>query len=190
MVLGMRREIKVLLLVELLIALGLGMLGPFYAIYVEKIANDASIIGYSYAAFWFSVGILSPLFGKFVDRKGGKMFLLLGGFLAFIVSIGYILVSAVYQLILLEIINGIATACFNPAYKSIVAELTAKKSRGFEYGLLDSISYITYGVSAILATFIFTNSGLKPLFVVSGTFQFISSIILTSKISYKNLKSN
>jgi MFS transporter, DHA1 family, multidrug resistance protein len=182
----MRREIRLLLLAELLIALGLGMLGPYYAIYVEKIANDNSLIGYSYAAFWLSVGFFSPLFGRFVDRKGRKIFLILGGFLAFLVSIGYSLVSAIYQLILLEIINGIATACFNPAYKSMVSELTSKKSKGFEYGLLDSVSHMAYGISALLATIILANLGLKSLFIFSGTFQLVSSIILTRKVSYKS----
>jgi len=179
----MRREIKILLLVEFLIAIGLGMLGPFYAIYIENITNDSRLVGYSYAVFWLTVGFSSPLFGKLADKNNRKLFLLLGGLLAFAVSIGYNLISSIYDIIILEIINGIATACFNPAYRAITAELTTKKSRGFEYGLLDSISYITYGISALFATFIFTFLGTKSIFIISGTFQLASSILLSKKIS-------
>jgi MFS family permease len=179
----MRREIKVLLLVEFLIAIGLGMLGPFYAIYVEKIADDSSIVGYSYAAFWLTVGITSPFFGKLADKREKRLLLLLGGFLAFVTSIGYSFVSTIYQLLILEVINGIATSCFNPAYRALTAELTTKNSRGFEYGLLDSVSYITYGVSALLATFIFTFLGARILFLFSGATQLASSILLSKKIN-------
>ncbi|MBU5688512.1 MAG: MFS transporter [Candidatus Aenigmarchaeota archaeon] len=179
----MRREIKLLLFVEFLIAIGLGMLGPYYAIYVEKIAHDTSVVGYSYAAFWITVGLLSPLFGKLADKKSKSIFLLIGGSLSFIVSLLYGIVSSVYQLIIVEIFNGIATACFSPAYRAITAEITSKKNRGFEYGLLDSISYITYGLAAILATFVFTYLGATALFIFSGSFQLASSILLTKKIS-------
>ncbi len=158
------------------------MLGPYYAIYVEKIANDSSVVGYSYATFWLSVGILSPIFGKFADKKDRKIFLLIGGVLSFVVSILYSIATSVYQIIIIEIFNGMATACFNPAYRAITADMTSKKSRGFEYGLLDSISYITYGLAALGATAIFSFLGAKVLFLFSGILQLASSILLSKKI--------
>ncbi|MEM5777043.1 MAG: MFS transporter [Candidatus Aenigmatarchaeota archaeon] len=179
----MRREIKLLIFVEFLIAIGLGMLGPYYAIYIERIIHDSSFVGYSYATFWFTVGLLSPLFGKLADKKNKGIFLLLGGFLSLIVSLLYGIISNVYELVIVEVFNGIATACFSPAYRAITAEITSKKNRGFEYGLLDSISYITYGVAAILATFIFSYLGTTALFIFSGVFQLASSILLTKRMS-------
>lgn len=179
----MRREIKLLLLVEFLIAISLGMLGPYYAIYVEKVLNDSSLIGYSYAVFWITVGLTSPIFGKISDKKNRNLLIMVGGCLSFIVSISYSLVSLAYQLLIVEVLNGIATSCFNPAYKALTAELTSKKNRGFEYGLIDSISYITYGIAALLATVIFTYFGFKFLFIFSGVFQFASTLILTKKIN-------
>lgn len=177
----MRREVKILVLTEFLIALGLGLAGPFYAIFVENIEKNSSIIGYSYAAFWITVGILSPIFGNISDKYNKKMFLIIGGLLTFIVSVFYSFISTVFQLIVLEIINGIATSLFNPVYKSLIADLTSKKNRGKEYGIIDSISYITYGLSALLATVIFTVFGIKILFLLSGVFQLFSSVFIANK---------
>ncbi|MCX8178282.1 MAG: MFS transporter [Candidatus Aenigmarchaeota archaeon] len=181
----MKKQIKVLLLAEFLIAIGLGMLGPFYAIYIENLTKDSNLIGYSYAAFWFTVGIFSPVIGKLADRKDKRVFLLIGGFLAFFVSILYGLINNLYQLIFVEVINGVATACFNPAYRALTADITTKNKRGFEYGLLDSVSYMTYGLAAILATVIFNLFGFVFLFVSSGLFQLASSIVISRKIKFR-----
>ncbi|MFH8080358.1 MAG: MFS transporter [Candidatus Aenigmatarchaeota archaeon] len=181
----MRREIKILLLVEFLIAISLGILGPYYAIYVEKISNNPSIIGYSYAVFCFTVGVFSPIFGKISDKNNRNLLIIIGGTLSFIISIFYNIITLAYQILILEFLNGIATACFNPAYKSITADFTRKKKRGFEYGLLDSISYITYGMAALLATILFSYFGVKALFIFSGAFHFASSLILSRNLLLK-----
>ncbi|MBU5689871.1 MAG: MFS transporter [Candidatus Aenigmarchaeota archaeon] len=178
-------QIKTLLLTEFLIAIGLGMLGPFYSIFIEKLTNDNASIGYAYAAFWLTVGIFSPFLGKLSDKKDKKIFLLIGGFLAFIVSIFYGIITSIYQLIAVEVLNGIATACFNPAYRSLTAEMTTKRKRGFQYGLLDSVSYITYGVAALLATLVFNIFGFTALFIFSGIFQLASSLIISRKIKLR-----
>lgn len=181
----MKKQIKILIIVEFLIAIGLGMLGPFYAIYVENIVKDNNLIGYSYAAFWLTVGIFSPIIGKLSDKKDKRIFLLIGGFLAFFVSILYGIIKTIYHLVIVEIINGFATACFNPAYRAITADITSKSRRGFEYGILDSVSYITYGLAAIMATIIFNIFGFVFLFISSGIFQLASSIIISKKIKFR-----
>jgi len=177
----MRREIKILVITEFLIALGLGILGPFEAIFAEKITKDSSTIGYSYAAFWLTVGVLSPIFGRLSDKYNKKIFLVTGGLLAFISSILFNLVSTFFQLILIEILSGISTSLFIPVYHSLIADLTSKKQRGKEYGIIDSVSYITYGFSAIIGTLIVSFLGLNFLFFLSGIFQLFSSVFIANK---------
>lgn len=177
----MRKEIKILVLTEFFIALSLGLIGPFYIIFIENILRDNLNIGYSYAVFWITVGILSPIFGKMSDIYNKKIFLILGGILAFFVAISYSFITTIYQLIILEVINGIATSLFNPVYRSVVANLTSRKNRGMEYGIIDSISNVTYGLSALLAAVIISVFGIKILFLFSGIFQLFSSFFIASK---------
>jgi drug/metabolite transporter (DMT)-like permease len=64
----MNRTIKTLLATDSLFVLAAGMLGPIYAIFVERIGGDILEAGGAYAAFSLASGILIFLISKWEDH--------------------------------------------------------------------------------------------------------------------------
>lgn len=177
----MRREIKIIMVLQFLIALGLGLAGPFYATYASNKFENQSVLGYSYAALWITVGLLSPIFGRLSDKKNKKYLLIIGGVLAFASSIAYNYITKPYQLILAEIVSGVATAIFTPVYNALIADVTSKKHRGKEYGMLEGVSSLSYGVAGLIGGFLVTIISVNTLFVLSGIFNLLSSMFMAAK---------
>lgn len=176
--LAVRKELKFLLLAEFLLSLGIGVFTPFYALFAEGITHNASGVSLSYAVFWVTVGLLSPVIGSFSDKFGKKLALISGGVLSFIVSLSYLSVDSLSGLLVIEFMNGIATACFSPAYNSFIAELTSAEHKGRDYGIIDSVSSFTYALGAIFGSFVIALSGISFVFIVPGLFQMLSSFLI------------
>lgn len=79
----MRREYKILLTASLLANFGDNLIGPFYAVFVEKIGGSILDMGYTVAVFAISAGILTIIVGKISDRINKKLITIVGyGFYA------------------------------------------------------------------------------------------------------------
>ena len=174
----MRKQLTVIILVEFLTSLALGILGPFYAVYVDQITGNPLIIGYSYALYSITIGLLSPFFGRISDKYSKKILLVTSAVFIITASIGYALATNVATLLLVEFFSGVATAAFSPVYKTIIAELTTKNNRATEYGLLESVSSITYGLGTLAGTFLIAIFGIKLVFLLSGFFQLATALIM------------
>ncbi len=177
----MKREIAMILVIEFLIAVSLGILGPFYAVFIDSVTNSSVVIGYAYAVFWITVGISSPFMGFFSDKYNKSFFLVLAGLLSFVVSVAFPFVSSVLALMFLQVLSGLATSAFNPIYRAVIAGLTTEGSRAMEYGLLESVSSISYGVAVLAGAFVVSIFGINILFVFSGLFQLATSFIMAGK---------
>ena len=64
----MRSEYKILLLAGLITNFGGNLIGPFYAVFVQKIGGSILDIGYTTTIFSIASGILMILMGKISDK--------------------------------------------------------------------------------------------------------------------------
>ncbi|MCS7093965.1 MAG: MFS transporter [Candidatus Aenigmarchaeota archaeon] len=178
-----RREMLALALAQSLIALSTGFIGPIYAIYFEKVIGSASLVALIIGLYWIIVGLLEVPSGYLSDRIGkGKTFLI-GGILSSISIILYTFVDSLTMLVLVEILNAIGYSLQVPSFFSLLAEITSKKNRGREMGLIDSFWSLTYGISAIISGIVIGVFGFSAIFLAAGIFNGISSILIGRKFN-------
>jgi len=178
----MNKNLGILLWSFFLINTSFGLLGPIYAIYVEKIGGDILTVGSSYAVFAIGTAIIIYLISKYEDSFSSKAKLLLvSRFIFLACAISYLFISNPMQLFILQLALGIATAIGNPAFDSLYQDNIEKGKSASQWGAWESSFYFSIGVSALSGSIIVQYFGFTTLFYVMIALNIIG-IILTLKL--------
>lgn len=181
------KSIRALLIGDALVLLSVAMLAPLYALYVDDKGGDIFDVGVTAAALAFGAGFASLFSGKYVDRmKNKKLLLFMGYGLIGLVFIGYIFVTNLWQLAILQVLVGFISPIYVPAFDALYSEHADKGHLAEEWGAWEALSYFTSGIGAIAGGIIVFNFGFTPLFIFMATLC-ISSSLYVLKLSKKVL---
>ncbi|MGC8812455.1 MAG: MFS transporter [Candidatus Aenigmatarchaeota archaeon] len=176
----MKKELLVIMLANILSAIGMGIFAPVYLLYYQKIGNYSEIAT-AFGIFWIVLALLEVPFGYLSDRFGKKYFIVIGGILTSLVSFCFIFVKSAFELYFLEFLSGMATSMQTPAVQSLISEVAPRDKRGKFFGLFNSSTNFTYGLASIVSGIFIGVFGLTSIFIISSFFQ-ISSVFLASRI--------
>lgn len=103
---------------------------PFYAVYMLKNLS----IGYEWFAIAVVIGAMAKAFtnqywGRLSDRFGDRKILIVSGFLGCFVPLGWMMVSNVWQVILVKIYDGIVFSGFELVIFNYLLDVTPAKER-------------------------------------------------------------
>src|SRR5688572_21490449 len=124
------RVVRALLSAESVWSFGAGLFFPIFAIYSAQVGGDILDAGIAAAIFIFVTSILEYPIGKLIDRYHEKWFIVCDYLLEGLVFIGYIFVTDIYQLFVLQAILGFANAIGDPAWESLYGRMTPTKKSG------------------------------------------------------------
>jgi MFS family permease len=178
----MRRNLYLIALAQILVAISMGIIGPVYAIYFEKISGSLKDVGIILGIYWIIVGILEIPFGILSDKIGKKKVFTIGGILVSFSIFLYPFVSNFYQILLAEIIGAVGYSMQMPSFYSLLADSTKRERRGLEMGLIDSSWNIFYGVASIVSGMLVMTFGFSLIFSLAGFLHFTSSILVGRKM--------
>jgi MFS family permease len=178
----LRKELLTIAIAEILVAISMGLVGPFYSLYFSKITQDINDVSLLIGIYWVFVGILEIPFGYFSDKFGKNKAFLLGGVLNSIAVFLYPFVSDFKLLAILEIIGAVSYSLQIPAFYSLLAEATTKRNRTREVAFVSSLENIFYGVSAIIAGVIISFFGFSFIFSLASMLSLSSSVIVGKKL--------
>lgn len=174
----MKKGMKILLIIEALVALAAGLFGPIYAIFVESIGGDILTAGGAYSAYLFSAGILIFLISRWEDHvKHQENLIIIGYGLRFIGFIGYLFVQSPLHLFIVQAILGISLAIDAPAYDALFCKNLEKGKFASGWGFYDAESYIVGGVAAVLGAFIADLYGFRMLFGLMAILVFFAFLV-------------
>lgn len=184
----MNKVLKTLFLFNGVFVLAGSLLGPLYAIYVEKINSGLMPISVSWAVFLSSATLFMWLLSKKGDKIKHKRFLLAAGYLvrAFCWLL-LIFVTNIYQLIAVQFVLGIGEALGTPAFEAIFAEHLDKNKHMMDYSDWKVLSNGFLVVGTLLGGVIATNFGFPRLFILMTILALISfiGVLLNKGIDYK-----
>ena len=181
----MRRNLYLIALAQIFVAISMGIIGPIYAIYFEKISGNLKDVGIIVGIYWIMVGILEIPCGVLSDKIGKRKIFTIGGILVSLSIFLYPFVSNFYQILIAEIIGAIGYSMQMPSFYSLLAEVTNRERRGLEIGLIDSSWNISYGIASIVSGILVVAFGFSAIFGLAGFLHLSSSILVGRKISEK-----
>ena len=92
-----------------------------WSLYMTSLGANTAVIGLSFFTFALPVLILSPFAGRFVDKEGGFLALVIGMFGVGLSGMLYPLVPAIWWMVVLGLFEGTAAALMGPALFMLVA---------------------------------------------------------------------
>lgn len=182
----MHPQNKLFLMMFSFFAIAEAMLGPIYAIFVKNIGGDILAAGGAWSVFMLVSGFGIFLMGKIQDKtKKVKIFIILGYSITSLGFLGYIFISNVAQLFLVQILLGIGTMILVPARDTFYTEYLEKGKFASQWAAWESLWFIIAGIGALVGAFIADRFGFRVLFIVMFIFSLLG-LIITTQLKEKN----
>lgn len=170
-ILATNSALRTILLTQGMVLLSTAMIGPIYALLVEDVGGSLFDAGVVIAVFAFFAGITVLIAGRYLDNiKNVELIVALGAIIIGIGFLGYIFVSNLAGLIIVEIILGIGEAIYAPSFDTLYTKHLDMTRIGSEWSLWESLEYFTTAVGAIIGGVLVSSFGFNVLFLIMGIF--------------------
>jgi MFS family permease len=170
------KALRILLITNGLVLLAGAMLGPIYALFVEKIGGnllDASLTG---GLFALAAGITTLIAGKYADKIKRNELMVASGYA--VMGIGfflYIFVNSIWFLFVVQILIGFAEAYYSPAFDALFTKHITKKKAGREWGAWEAMNYFLTAIGAAIGGLIAHIFGFKAIFSIMAVLCWLSA---------------
>jgi MFS family permease len=184
MKIGLNKVIRTLILSDFLLQSGWGLIGPIFAIFITKQIHGGSLamVGLIVATYWIIKSIIQPFIARYMDIKRGEKddlnYLFMGLIIANLVPLGYVFVSDIWHIFLLETIRGMAMAFAVPSWAAIFTRHIDRGWEAFSWSIHSTSFGLASGFAAAFGGIIATFLGFKTVFILVSLFGLASSLIL------------
>jgi MFS family permease len=178
---------KILLIASLLANFGDNLIGPFYAVFVEKIGGSILDIGFTVTVFGICTGVLMIIVGKISDRLDKKLVTVFGYGLYALGSFLYLIISSPWQLFALQVVFAFGTACLAAPLTALFSQYIQKGKEGAQWGLEGGGSFLAIGIASFFGTLITNQWGFKILFLAMFAIQ-VSATIVQAQLYFATRK--
>jgi MFS family permease len=175
------KKIPILLMTNSLILVAGAMLGPIYALFVEKVGGNLLDASYAFSTFALVAGIVTLISGKYSDKiKENELIVVFGYGIMGLGYFGYIFVNSIWSLLIVQIIIGLGEAIYVPAFDALYSKHLDKERRGRTWSLWEAINYFTMAIGAVIGGFLVVVLGFNSMFITMGLLCFISMAYIFS----------
>ena len=122
-----------------------------WSLYLTGLGAGVELVGLTFAMFGLPVLVLSPAFGRRVDRGGLTLFLIAGTVLPAVAAIVYVFVTDPLLTVPLVLVEATGFAMFNPALFSLVAVGSPPGRSSTAQGLFGAAGTLGFIVASLLA---------------------------------------
>lgn len=153
----MNKTLKFLIISDIFILGGFGLLTPIFSIFIEGGLEGGSIFAAGLASsIWFIThALLQIVFSYKFNPKDRLWMLKIGTIMIVLVPFAYIFITHVYHLYVVEFLYAVGAAFAYPSWSSLFTAHLEKGKRGFQYAIHSSgysiAAAITAGVGGWLA---------------------------------------
>jgi MFS family permease len=169
---------RVLLYSNSIVAFALGLFMPFYIVFLQDFGGSIESFGFAFGLMALAQSLTSYFAGKYSDKFGRKIFLVVPGFILTIVVILYTSITNLIQLYLLQIVLGISSAAQTTVESTMLGDLTEKVSRGADIGKYHAVIGVAAAIAMTGGGYVVGQLGINIIFYIVAAFFFISTILL------------
>lgn len=143
---------------------GVGIVVPLLPVYAQALGAGGFLIGMVFGGFSLTRTLFLPLFGRLSDNYGRKPFLVTGLFSYFLISLLFTLAHHVYTLIVIRLVQGVASAMVMPVAQAYVGEITPRGREGFTMGVFNMSVFAGLSIGPVLGGVIRDHFGMNAAF--------------------------
>lgn len=169
---------RIFLFSNSVLAFAMGLFSPFWIIFIQDFNKSIEKFGFSIGLMLLAQSITSYFVGKYSDKLGRRIFLIIGGFASGVVIFAYTLITSVIQLYFIQVIDGIITSIQNTMETTYLGDITKKVKRGTDIGKYRAVVGIMAAFAMMGGGFIVGRLGFKIIFYITSIFVLISTLIL------------
>lgn len=176
----MNKTLKLLIISDVFVFGGLGLIGPVLSIFINDNLIGGSIFaaGLASTIYLLTHATLQMLFSYKFNPKDRLWMLRLGTALIVLVPLGYSLTTHIYHLYIVEFIHGIGAAFAYPTWSSLFTSNLEKGKRGFQYSIYSSSVGIMTALTAAAGAWVAEKINFKFIFLITGLITFAGLLIL------------
>lgn len=168
----MNRTMKLLMLSDIFVLTGFGLIQPILAIYI----NDGGVAGGSMlsaglasALFLFTKSLVQLPFGHYVDNQSGKTrWLILGTLLMALVPVIYVSAQSIYHVYLAETIYGIGSGLAYPTWLGLWSANLDKGRESFQWSVYSTSTGLGTAATGAAGAAVASLVGFSATFILAG----------------------
>ncbi len=168
------KQMRLLLISQNMILFGSGMIFPYYVIFIKEVGANFTQFGFAYALFAISSALVHNLAGRSIDHFGSSPFLAISAWGTACTLLFFPVVTAIYQVYILQIIMGLFGAFQKTAEKTLIADVTDFNARGKQIGRYHSWTTMCSGLAVLVAGYAIDLFTIDIVFYVASFFMFVS----------------
>lgn len=173
-----KRSLKIFTLSNSLMAFAFGLFGPFYYIFINDLGGPIENFGIAVGLVVLSGALISLFAGKYSDRFGRKPFLIFAGYASAVLVFLYTIINSIWELYLLQILNGLIVSLFETSESSFLGDITEKESRGADIGKYDAFVGIAEAFAIFAGGFLAGKFGFELVFYIVSVIFIITTTIM------------
>ena len=173
-----KRNLRVFTLSNSLLSFAFGLFGPFYLIFINKIGGDIENFGIAVGLVVLAGALTSFIAGKYSDRFGRKPFLIIGGYASAIIVFLYTVIGSLWQLYLLQILNGVVHTVFDTSELAFLGDITKKSRRGRDVGKYHAFLGMAEALAIFAGGFLIGSFGFEIVFYIITIIFIISTTFM------------
>ncbi len=177
----MNRTIKLLMLSDIFVLTGFGLIEPILAIFIKENLVGGTILAAGLASTIFLVTkcLVQLPFSRYVDQQENKVkWLVVGASLVTLVPFIYIFANHVYFIYAAQFLMGIGSGLVYPTWLGLWSTNLDKQHQSFEWSLYSTLTGLGTAATAAIGAAIAEYIGFIYTFALVGIMSLWSCLIL------------
>ena len=167
----MNRTIKLLMLSDVFVLTGFGLIQPILAIFINEGVAGGTILtaGVASTLFLVTKSLVQLPFSRYIDESKNKTrWLILGTALIASVPVMYIFIDNIYQVYLAETLYGIGSGLAYPTWVGLWSLNLNPGRESFEWSVYSTSTGLGTAVTAAAGAAIASFAGFTATFILTG----------------------
>jgi len=161
------RALRILLITNGIVLISGSMLGPIYALFVEKVGGDLLDASFTGGVYALAAGLMTLIAGRYADKiKENELIVVIGYLMIAFGFLLYLFVDSIWFLFVIQIIIGFGEAIYSPAFDALYSKHIAETKAGRQWGAWESMNYFTCAAGAAIGGLIVAYFGFNAIFII------------------------
>ena len=175
---------KALILSDLFLLGGFGLIQPIFAIFMLKGINAATItaIGAATAIQFITKGLFQIAIAKWTDAESGNrrelLTLFIGSAMMSMAPFGFVFSTELWQIYLLQFAYGLGAALAFPGWMVIYSRHSRDEKIGYEWSVYNTTISFAMAAAAFLGAYLADFYSFRALFVMVGLLSLVGTAFI------------